>query len=324
MRAWSVAVVALLSAVPTWVVAQPADEPPDVRARVLITDGRKALEAGRFDEALQDFEQAHALLESPFTAIWIARAKEGAGLLVEARAAALEVLRLPPEDDPRAREAYASLSEQAQDLVQQLDLRIPSAEVDVVGPPPGAVSLTVDGTPVTPTTTVRLNPGKHEARAEAPGFTPRATPFELREGETRGLRIVLDPTAHAEPKRPPPPPRPEKEPGARADALLGVGFAVAGAALLEGSITGVLSLDRASTLADLCGQAACPASLRGDWATANDLATASTVGFVVGAAGLVVGAIGIGFKIGDAKSGAEASGLEVGFGASGGSMRFRW
>ncbi|MFO0612792.1 MAG: hypothetical protein U0414_09405 [Polyangiaceae bacterium] len=326
MRAWWVAVFAFLSAVPAEVSAQPAEGDAHARARALLADGRRALDAGQSAEALRDFEEAHALLGSPFTAIWVARARESAGQLVEAREAALEVLRLPPEDDPKAIEAYPVVSEQAQEFVRQLDVRIPSAEIDAVGPPPGRASITLDGRAITAGTTVRLNPGKHEAHAEAEGFRPSAEAFEVKEGEARQLRLVLDPVPIVDPPRPPSP-AVVNDPGPRADVLLGVGFGLAGIAILEGTVTGVLSLNRASELGVTCGHTHCPESLGSAWTTANDLATASTAGFVVGAAGLVVGAIGIAFKVSDTRARAEDAPkplAEAWIGAGVGGARFAW
>lgn len=70
-----------------------------------------------------------------------------------------------------------------------------------------------------------------------------------------------------------------------------VGFSVAGAGAILGTITGIASLNRVSTLDSRCGETktTCPTSLAGTADDARTFGTISTISFIASGAGLVLG-----------------------------------
>lgn len=72
-----------------------------------------------------------------------------------------------------------------------------------------------------------------------------------------------------------------------------VGFAVGGAGLIVGGVTGGMSIAKTSSLADRCPKDECQPGTAADISTANTLANISNITIGVGLAGVVVGVIGV-------------------------------
>jgi tetratricopeptide (TPR) repeat protein len=96
----AIAAVAPCRALPWAQVAEaqrrPPRDPREAQARALFEQGQAAYEEGRYEEAINAFEQAHALSARPLLLYNIANAQERLGLLREA----LENLRYYLEDAP--------------------------------------------------------------------------------------------------------------------------------------------------------------------------------------------------------------------------------
>ncbi len=109
--------------------------------------------------------------------------------------------------------------------------------------------------------------------------------------------------------------------------LIYVGFAVAGAGLVAGAITGGLSLAKASDLREACKDNHCNDDLKSDYDNGQLLAHISTASFAVAGAGAIVGVIGLFLPTAaseDDKADARRIQLEpqIGFGSIGLSGRF--
>jgi hypothetical protein len=122
----------------------------------------------------------------------VAKAQAALGLLLDARATALEVVGLPVEaGEPQVFErARASAGE----LERRLEQRLPSVLVEIF-PASAQARIVIDGAPVAGArqAPVPLNPGRHQVVATATGYFDIEQDFELREGEPRRLRLTLQP-----------------------------------------------------------------------------------------------------------------------------------
>jgi hypothetical protein len=184
-----------------------ADEPSAAdreTARALLIDGRKKLEQKDYDGALKALKAAHSIMNVPTTGLDYARALEAVGQLIEARAVALAVTRLPPRNGEP--EAFADARTSAAGLADRLGARVATVVVTVKGLPSGIEpTLTFDGAPV-PGATIglprKVDPGTHVVTASAPGFAKGEQRIELRDGVTLPVELTLWP-AGSEPAPPP-------------------------------------------------------------------------------------------------------------------------
>ena len=320
--------VALLSAVAVSVpLAFPADAHAEPNAadketaRRLMSEARDKRTANDLKGALSAFQAADAIMKVPTTGMEVARTQVALSLLVEARDTALRVARSQPEgEDPppftRAREEARQLSE---DLVK----KIPTVTLVVSGAEAGAIpNVTVDGAGI-PAASLgmprTLNPGHHTITGSAGGKQAKA---EVDLAEAQHLDVKLELVASGGPivaPPPPPPPPPVESAGGIGKPLFIGGAVVAGAGLVLGSITGVMSLSKTSSIKNNCKGNTCPASQQSDIDSANSLATVSTIGFVVGGAGAAVGVIGLILWSGEGKKEGHAASVTpwVGLGSAG-------
>lgn len=258
-------------------------------ARALMDKGHDAYDSGHFGEALRPFEQAHALMKLPTTGLWLARTREKLGRLVEARDVALEASRLPVQANES--EALGKARREAEALAAALAPRIPTLELEVVGAPPEAVTVVLDGDRLSPAAVGiprKLDPGCHTLVARAEGYRTVEQEVELAEGATRHVVLTLQPGEAGAPARADGAP-PAVESGIPTLAYLGFGLGAAG--LAAGSVTGVLALSRASDAEAQCSAGRCPPAARDEIDASNTFADVSTVSFGVGLAGLALGVL---------------------------------
>ncbi len=278
-----------------------AQEPADVdRARELTHEAIALAEAGRHAEALDRANQAEALYHAPIHLRIIAEALEGLGRLAEA-ASTYERLVAEPLS-ASVPQVFRDAQDAGRARLRALLARVPSLLVVVRGAPAGDATATIDGRPydLRAGSALRLDPGAHTLRVVASGHKPFERAVEL---PARGGVIVVE--AVLEPVRATPPAQPRLETtprgdqadrpgtvapsGSRAPAF--VAFAVGGAGLVVGAVTGVLALGKASDLEDSCPARRCATAQRAEFDGAVTLSTVSTIGFAVAGAGAGVGAV---------------------------------
>jgi hypothetical protein len=90
---------------------------------------------------------------------------------------------------------------------------------------------------------------------------------------------------------PPPAPKIEAQPHKRVSPLVYAGFGVGGAGLVVGSVTGLLSLARASDAKQFCDGNACRPAAQDDRDASLNLAKVSNVSFAIGGVGAAVGLV---------------------------------
>lgn len=254
-------------------------------ARELGQQGADALDARRYDRALELFRKADQLYHAPTLTLGLARAYAGTGKLVSALEAYERLdregagVRPPP--------AFVTAVEQGRRESRAIAARIGRLVVEVV-PTVAGVSITIDGDPM-PAAAIGLerpiDPGSHKVAATAPGYAPREVSIDVREGATRSVRLELDRlegAAPVDPAAPAPGPVQSSSAGRRTAGyvLLGVG----GAGLAAGAILGGLAVAKKSDLSAACGaDKVCPPGESGTVSAFKAFGTGSTAALVSGA-----------------------------------------
>jgi len=307
----TVVFLALVAAAPLGVLATSrtarADEPSAVDAEnalQLFKDGKALRERGDLAGSLEKLRAAHALVETPITALELGRAHALMGKLIEAREVWLAVARMPmrKNESVRANEARVEcekLASEARPKLASLVLKVPSVE--------GEPKVRVDGALLPPAALVvprLVNPGAHVVTLETAGGTTRAE-VNVVEGasETVLLEAPAAPAAVPPAQAPPPavapaappapvvpPPAPSGNDGPRRAVLYG-GLGAAGVGVVVGTLTGVMTLAQASSLKETCtADGRCPRAVEGDLSAASTLGAVSTVGFGLAIVGGLVAA----------------------------------
>ncbi|MEO7109721.1 MAG: hypothetical protein ABI183_04700, partial [Polyangiaceae bacterium] len=150
----------------------------------------------------------------------------------------------------------------------------------------------------------KVNPGHHVVTAVA-GDSHTQAQVDVKEREAKGVLLDLPVVAvplpvalnntPADQQKPIEPEHPKKK--FPVISMIGFGVGVAGVAV--GSVTGLMSISKTSSLKDQCPNNQCPASVydsdsfQSDKSSASTLGTVSTIAFIVGGAGVVVGVVGL-------------------------------
>ena len=272
-------------------------------ARDMMTQGRTARDKGDMKAALKAFLGADAIMHVPTTGLEVAKAQAALGLLVEARETALRVTRI--SDKPGDPAPFKQARDAASAMNDDLGPRIPSLTVTVKNVPDGATAeVTIDDAAI-PAEGLgqprKLDPGHHVVVAKAGGVDAKQE-IDLAEKDQKQLTVELPaaaavvPTTGGAATTPETPPEPEvthKSGGSK--VLMFGGFGLAGAGVIVGSITGVLSMSKTNTIksSPYCSGNTCGPQENSDISSAKSMATLSTVSFIVAGAGAVLGVVGL-------------------------------
>ncbi len=318
-RACAVHVCAALFAIAAPAAAQSAADKET--ARSLMDQGDDLRTKGDLKAALARFQAANEIMHVPTTALEVARTQVALGQLVEARDTLAQIISSSP--GPREPAQFRDARLEAQKVDASLEPRVPTLTVTVTGAKDGAaVSLSVDGVAV-PAAVIglprRLDAGHHVLVATTSTQEGRGE-VDIAEGEKKDVSIALATIAKptlptTETPETPPPPTPEAH---RSLVLPITLFAIGGATLIAGGITGAMELSQTSSLQSGCSNKVCPPSQYGALDSASTLATVSTIMFVAGGV-LVAGGV-IALLVGKPSAPAPtAARVEpwIGFGAAG-------
>jgi hypothetical protein len=273
------------------------------QARELYNQGLALRDKGDLPGAVEKLRAANALASTPITGIELGRTYVSSGKLVEARETLLAVGRLPVSPRETARSSQAR-SEAAQ-LAEELRARIPTLVVKVTGVPIESVAVTIDGAAV-PTEALAaprlVNPGSHELVATSTSGGSATTQIEVKEGETRTveLKIVFAGGSTAQPVAPASSEATSRvavsaDTGAptRSSSVLPAfmvgGFGLAAAGIVVGSVAGVMTLQKGSSVKSACDGLTCPRSVDGDLSSGRTLGAVSTAAFVAAGVGAAIG-----------------------------------
>lgn len=270
------------------------------RARTLMDEGDRLVEQQKYDQALTSFQAAHGIMHVPTTGIEVAHTLTNLGRLIEAREVALEVTRLPvAASEPKL---FAEARKDAQELADRLNAKIPTLRFELpTGVEPEGVHVWVDGEEIATRSLSlpkRLNPGKHAVRADRKDHHPFAKELELREAAREIVTIEFASLSE-------PAPATGVTPASSSlrstrflqasddDEILGLpslafyGIAGAAAGFTLGTITGLLSLNRADEAERRCGpdKSACDPAAEEYIDSSKTLGWVSTLSFTAAIAG---------------------------------------
>jgi hypothetical protein len=291
-------------------------------ARALAVDGMKLAQIGRCEDAISKLERAQKLHPAPVILEQLGQCNVSIGRIVEGTEMLRKVLLdpLPAHASPVISKAY----ERAQATLEVALPKIASLTISVNAPADAKVSVEVDGQPV-PSALIGAarptNPGDRLVEATAPGYLKASAKVTLGSGARRSIALELErdpaakvlaplPAESAENGMAPSAASSPPGEGARtpvteyAPAMTStpapsppnhvpayVAWAVGGAGLAVGATFGVLAMNGKSDLEADCKGTVCPATSQAKLDSAKRDGTIATVGFGVGAAGLVLGTV---------------------------------
>jgi hypothetical protein len=188
-RALSAAVAALVIGVG---VANAQSDQERAGARAAATQGAEAFKAEKYKDAINYFKRAESLVHAPPHLLFIARANEKLGKLVEAREAYMKIVRerLKPTDPDAFREAQST----AEAELGKLEPRIPSINIQVEGAEGRDVTVTMDGNEVPSAllgVPMPIDPGEHVFEAKAVGLQPVSQTVSVSEGAKESVQLAL-------------------------------------------------------------------------------------------------------------------------------------
>lgn len=261
-------------------LAQGADA---AAAEVLFREGREAADAGDFRTACQKFHESHRLDPAPGTMLNIADCEERQGKLATAWTFYRAVVqKIPPSDERNAL---------ARARAEQLEPRLPRLMLELAPSAPPGSRVRRDGVELKAaslSTELPVDPGPHVIEVTAPGRAKRLYEVSLREGE-RVRRVVEPgaPNAEAAPETP----GAEQASGSGNRTLGWVLGSVGVAGLAVGAVTGMMVLDKKSTVDENCdADKRCNQTGADAAESGRTLGTVSGVSFVVGGLALAAGA----------------------------------
>ncbi len=294
--------------------AQVPTQSPASVARKLVSDGIKEFNSGKYAAALQLFEDADEMLgrKVPSAGVWLAKAQERRGFLIEARDTALRVTRLPVgASEPNER----AFRDEAEALARSVTPRIPKVRINVSGVVGGVpIRVTLNSDPPLDGSSPfehEVNPARYQIAVKVNGYRPAQREVQVEEAKVEEVSFDLtpDPPPSPPPGSPPPasapiegsaplrssmaPPRIEPPPGSpdirRTLGFVGLGVGALGIGV--GAVTGSMVLARHADLARVCPGDRCPEEQHGAVAGYNALGATSTVGFLVGGAAAAAGTL---------------------------------
>jgi hypothetical protein len=307
------------------------------QARALGERGAEALANHEWAKAEDLFRRGDALFHAPTLTLGLARAEVQLGKFVEAWEAYHRVILETPSGNNAV---FTKAVQDAKAESLAVEGRRAQVTLTLTGPTEGTVTLDGIALPAAAVGAGRfINPGNHTVHVEAAAYKPLDTHFQVAEGQSTSVPLVLvpapPPPAGAVVFTPPPlggpppgsPPAPPPPTGHASHTLSYISFGVGGAGLVTGVVTGVLAMSKHSSLhSSPCATGPC---LPGDASTFDSnlnsfhtLGTISTVGFVVAGVGAAAGTL-LWFV---APGRTEAAGIAitpyVGLGAAGAVGRF--
>lgn len=305
--------------------AQPKESPAEVAknrdaARALATKGLELMGKKKYADAIAHFEKAEARFHAPTHLLFMARAYRQMGKWISAKKHYQAVIG---ENIPNyAPDAFHKAQADAGKELSDLSLSIPKFRILVQGGAADSVDVRVDGQRAEwQAGPVEVDPGEHIIEAVSKSGNEQSRTLKIEASDVLEVRFEF---AGGEPAK-----GSDQagrngsgaEPGPLWPALLSFGVGALGVG--AGAAFGVLSFSKVDQLKELCPNNRCPASAV---PVANDgrfFGNLSTVGFVLGGAGIVTGTIfAIVRPFGNSAAAAFKISPQLGIGSAGVSGQF--
>ena len=272
--------LAALAAVPGAAWAQPGPKARDVGA-----EGLALYEKGDYARALERFDMANGITPAPTLSIRAARCLVKLGRLVEASERYLEVTRFTLTD--RSPAVHVQAVQQARTELDALTPMIPTLDIAVEGSGADEIEASLDGVTLPRALLGQpqpLDPGTHRLQLRTPERS-FDTAVVLKAGDR--LKLWVPAPEKKTPTAPAAPP-----PAASSSALRTWGIAtlvVGGAGAMMGVFSGALALAEQDALEARCPDRNCPPDEHAAADRYDVTRVFTTVGLVLGGAGLAVG-----------------------------------
>jgi hypothetical protein len=271
-------------------------------ARQLGNEGLELAQAGNCTAAVDPLSRSEAMHHAPTTLTVLGECHITLGKLVEG---AEELTRVVRENiDPQAPASFRTAQDRARVRLEETRPRIPKLRLTVRGAgADAALTIRCDGEAI-PVASLGIDrpvdPGRHRVEVTAGGYSAASGEVTLREGETGELSLELVRLPESETRassagR-------DATSGASSTALAAsphgshstvpakIAFGVGVAGIAAGSVFGVITLSKTSSLDQMCPtRSACPATAQSEINAAKTTALTSTISFGVGAAGVLTG-----------------------------------
>ncbi len=260
-------------------------------ARQLLRQGNELRAKNDLNGALARYKAAHALVGTPITGFEVGRTHLQLGQLAEGYEALTSVAKIPTKPKETTNTVFART--EAERLAREVEPRIPSIRVfvkNVVHSTTLVVQL--DGKRIAAGVAQKVDPGKHAIVVQDDGRS-RTTEVIVAEGDARDVEVALDLAPVTPPKPAEPAPAPAVETSRGIPQWVWVGFGVAGAGIVAGTVAGTVTLTRTQDLGDRCPGGNCPPSEHDRLKTTERWATVSTIAFAIGGAAAAVSIVGL-------------------------------
>jgi hypothetical protein len=259
----------------------PALAAPTPKERALAkadwVHGKQLMAVKNFADAADAFKKADERDPKAQYKLDLARAIAELGQLVEADELCATIQALDERNADKEKAA-------AKDLDEKLSARIPTIKITVSGPPADAVHATIDDEPLKVGELVKENPGEYTVRATADSYEPVERHVSVAEGEKFEVTLAMKALASGS--------GPVESSSSGGNMWpAGIAFGVGGAAIVAGTVMGILAFQLTSDIEDACHGTVCPPSAVDDIAVDQDYGNASTGLFVVGGVGVATGIV---------------------------------
>jgi hypothetical protein len=296
---WSGAALALALAL---ALASPlahaqGDDAKRSAARSFATDGLAAYNAGQYEKAIDLFSRAEALVHAPPHQLYIARASVKVGKLVHAKELYVKITR--EELGSGAPKAFADAQASAASELAGIEARIPKVTINVTGAGAASAKVTMDGAEV-PAALIGapqpVDPGAHVLRATAEGYQPASdVRLDIAEKASESATLVVDTPVRTEPVATVTTSTKSEGPSGfrKVSPFLAFGVGVAGIAV--GTVFMFKNRGDRDDADAICAGGRCPSARRSEIEdldqSADKAETLSLIGYGVGAAGIIAGAV---------------------------------
>lgn len=279
-------------------------------AEGLFQQARELVKQGRYDEACPKLAESQRLDPKLGTLLNLAVCHEKQGRTASAWGEYSSAAGIARREGQREREEFARKQ------LAALDKQLSHVLLQLSGPIAG-LQISLDDQPLTAAVVgvpLPIDPGVHHLAAVSPGRLPWSRDVDVPRERTDLVITVpmlapLPPAVAPAPPAPAPvvapaatpahPPLDERRTHTRQPpsntplVLMGVGFGVGATALLVGVVAGGISLSNTSSIKSVCSGNVCPSGEQNAIGSATTLANVSNVTLALGAAGLVVGTVGV-------------------------------
>lgn len=287
--------LAALALCPTAALAQSASS-----ADALFDKGVAEMEAGRFATACPALAESQMLDPRPGTLFALAECERKAGRLATARARYAEYLRIVAGMTGATRQKHAERAQIAETEARALEPEVPTLVLRLPPKAPTDVRVTRDGQEVAAAALGEpqpVDPGEHVITSQAPSgpLVEQRVTLARRERKAVDLRLENAPVAASPPVIAPAPPASEGAEPVDGKGRFIAGLAVGGfgiAGLVVGGIAGGLAIGQKKIVDEHCKTiTTCDDPGYAAVQSGKTIGTVSTVGLVVGLAGVAAGVV---------------------------------